>query len=619
VRVVCVHLSSGKQSNNRNSKTSRQARRRPRQSRRSDNDSCDDSGEDIEETEEEEDDEGAWEDDDGYDDEEEVISSRPNRRKSTPRSGDGKGRSKLWKELTSEMKKLKERKGSIFDPNDAEDRDLAAALAESRKMAGNGGGGRKRGKGSHLGRSTKRTRPPAGVYEEEVSDDGTRPEDILTDSQQQHHEQGDDSDTRHRSKHKRNIPVSVDDDSGDVANDSRAVARAKSSGGSSSAQWKTIDQWIALLTAEIVGQAVAIRKFSALLETLPVRMILGPVVALISGPSGTGKTTLIEIAARELGVFGTKALVRVSGTQFPDEASVTDICNSAKGYVGSDKEDSVMHLLRDAHQYTQEQQQQHQQASSRGGQLLPVVFVFDEIDKAHVAIWDTLMELFDRGTYGGKGTFSGKIESLFIILVANWGADEISQQHTADTQLTLIRDSTLSASRERQPPATSTAVDPYDEMREKVIADMFAAGLREHHVGRVPEIIPYTVITPADVLTGVYTHARAINSKLQLKTGINVDIAPRHQLLVLLATLVSSTQGFRPIMAAIGTVMSAIVTSARYSQHIPTPATLKILETANFPTQIDGKPITVTVRATEVTTGFVTTRPMTEWPVKLYL
>ena len=558
-------------------------------------DSSDSDGESIGEVSAESD----FDDDDGYDDDGHSSGKRKKAKKSRARATKTeagspvysarkeKARVKRWQELTSEMKNLASVAAAAPDTRDAEEeRQLAAAIAESKKMAA--AVGNKRSKGSPLGRRAKRTRPPSGAYAEQDSGGETRPEDVLTDSGERKRK-----DSRRR-KRRPSPGATVD---GPAPWD-----------GSNRAMWKTNDQWVELLSTQIVGQAVAIRKMSALLERLSMQMIIQPVVMLMSGPSGTGKSSAIDIITRELGVRDTPALVTVVGTQFVDEASVTDICGSAKGLVGSDKEDSVMHLLCKAHQHVQEIQQR------RGGSQPPVVFVFDEVDKAHVAIWDTLMELFDKGAYGGKGSFSGTIKSLFIILVANWGAFEISQQPSISAAAAAAQQESGQAA-----PEPSLTSDPYDEMRENIIMDMYAVGLKEHHIGRVPDIIPYAVISPADVLTGVYTHTCAIDRKLQAEMGVHVNVPRNHKLLTLLATLVSSTQGFRPIVAAIGNVLSSVVSSARFQQRIVGSTTLKILETPDFPTRIDGKPITVTVCATEVMDGPVVTRPLTEWPVKLYL
>ncbi len=118
---------------------------------------------------------------------------------------------------------------------------------------------------------------------------------------------------------------------------------------------------------------------------------------LFVGPTGVGKTELAKVLASEL---GTK-LVRFDMSEYSEQHTVSKLVGSPAGYIGYDDGG----LLTDAVRKTPN-----------------CVLLFDEIEKAHSAVFNLLLQVLDYAQLtdnkGQKADFSGAI----IIMTSNAGA-----------------------------------------------------------------------------------------------------------------------------------------------------------------------------------------------------
>ncbi|SBT79079.1 molecular chaperone, putative, partial (apicoplast) [Plasmodium ovale] len=120
---------------------------------------------------------------------------------------------------------------------------------------------------------------------------------------------------------------------------------------------------------------------------------------ILCGPSGTGKTELAKILAKQL--FGSeKELIRFDMSEYMEKHSLSRLIGSPPGYIGY----------------------------SEGGQLTEQVYkkpnsilLFDEIEKAHPDIYNIMLQILDEGrltdTTGKLIDFSNTI----ILLTSNLG------------------------------------------------------------------------------------------------------------------------------------------------------------------------------------------------------
>jgi len=99
-----------------------------------------------------------------------------------------------------------------------------------------------------------------------------------------------------------------------------------------------------------------------------------PFSAMLAGPTGTGKTELAKALAEALG----RPLVRYDMNQYGQDHTVAGLVGSPPGYVGSDRPGRLYEDLA-----------RHPEA----------VVLFDEMEKAHPAVLDPLLQLLDEGRF----------------------------------------------------------------------------------------------------------------------------------------------------------------------------------------------------------------------------
>ena len=168
------------------------------------------------------------------------------------------------------------------------------------------------------------------------------------------------------------------------------------------------------LHAKIVGQDEAVEALVAVYQVFRAGLNAPgrPVGNLLFlGPTGSGKTRIVEAAAEIL--FGDKrAVVKIDCAEFQHSHEIAKLIGSPPGYLGH----------RDTHPViTEESLSQYHTDSLKLSLLL-----FDEIEKASDALWQLLLGILDKATLTLGDTRRVDLSQTIIFLTSNLGAREIA-------------------------------------------------------------------------------------------------------------------------------------------------------------------------------------------------
>ncbi len=127
---------------------------------------------------------------------------------------------------------------------------------------------------------------------------------------------------------------------------------------------------------------------------------------LATGPTGTGKTTLaMAIAAAVYGDEG--RMVRVDCSELAGGASVSSLVGPPPGYVGFDRPDGWL--------------------TTRVAKMGRGVVLFDEVEKAHPDIWQTLLQIGEGRLSDATGRTVSFADTT-VMLTANIGAAQAARR-----------------------------------------------------------------------------------------------------------------------------------------------------------------------------------------------
>jgi ATP-dependent Clp protease ATP-binding subunit ClpB len=169
------------------------------------------------------------------------------------------------------------------------------------------------------------------------------------------------------------------------------------------------------LSARIVGQERAVRRMSGLYQIFlagmnPPSRPVGTMLFL--GPTGSGKTRVIEAAAEVL--FGDpNAIVKIDCAEFQHSHEIAKLIGSPPGYLGH-RETSPM--------LTQENLDRMHTEETKLSLIL-----FDEIEKASDSLWQLLLGILDKATLTLGDNRRVDFSRTMVVMTSNLGAREMSE------------------------------------------------------------------------------------------------------------------------------------------------------------------------------------------------
>jgi len=169
------------------------------------------------------------------------------------------------------------------------------------------------------------------------------------------------------------------------------------------------------LRAKIVGQAEGVQALVDLYQVFcaglnsPGRPVGN---LLFLGPTGSGKTRIVEAAAEIL--FGdARSVIKVDCAEFQHSHEIAKLIGSPPGYLG--------------HRETHPLITQEALAASHTEKLKLSFLLFDEIEKASDALWQLLLGMLDKATLTLGDNRRVDLSQTVIFLTSNLGGGEITE------------------------------------------------------------------------------------------------------------------------------------------------------------------------------------------------
>ena len=169
------------------------------------------------------------------------------------------------------------------------------------------------------------------------------------------------------------------------------------------------------LRAKIVGQEEGVQALVDLYQVFcaglnsPGRPVGN---LLFLGPTGSGKTRIVEAAAEIL--FGDpRMVIKVDCAEFQHSHEIAKLIGSPPGYLG--------------HRETHPLITQEALAASHSDKLKLSFLLFDEIEKASDALWQLLLGMLDKATLTLGDNRRVDLSQTVIFLTSNLGGGEITE------------------------------------------------------------------------------------------------------------------------------------------------------------------------------------------------
>ncbi|WIK64484.1 ATP-dependent Clp protease ATP-binding subunit [Gleimia hominis] len=222
---------------------------------------------------------------------------------------------------------------------------------------------------------------------------------------------------------------------------------------------------------------------------------------IFAGPTGVGKTELAKALAEFL--FGDEdALIQLDMSEYSEKHTASRLFGAPPGYVGYDE----------------------------GGQLTEKVrrrpfsvVLFDEVEKAHADIFNSLLQILEEGRLTDSQGRVVDFKNTIIIMTTNLGTRDINKGVLTGFQ------------------AEGSLVNDYDRMKAKVNEEL-KQHFRPEFLNRVDETIVFPPLTKEQIVKIVDLMIVQLEGRMK-EQNMGLEVTPAARLLL-------ADKGFDPVLGA---------------------------------------------------------------------
>src|SRR5436305_10120106 len=235
------------------------------------------------------------------------------------------------------------------------------------------------------------------------------------------------------------------------------------------------------LRSRIIGQDRAVRSITSLYQVFQAGLtsLNRPIgTMLFLGPTGSGKTRVVEAAAEVL--FGDpNSVIKIDCAEFQHSHEIAKLIGSPPGYLGH-RETSPM--------LTQENLDRYHTEENKLSLIL-----FDEIEKDSDSLWQLLLGILDKATLTLGDNRRVDFSKTMLVMTSNLGAREMSELISGGIGFAPVKEGKNPNDSEVDQKIYRTAVEAArrkfsPEFMNRIDKVVVFRSLKEHHLKQILEL-----------------------------------------------------------------------------------------------------------------------------------